>query len=325
MRIEAVLVLSILSLASPARAAEPDTVAVRLERIADRKAVFATVESVDLALARARIGGTVASLAIDEGAHVKAGQQIAVVGDPKLQLEQAAMDQRIRSLEAQVAQARTEMERGRELRRSGTIPQARLDDLRTALEVAERQLGAMRSDRQVTVERMSEGAVLAPADGRVLEVKVTEGSVVLPGETIASIATQSFILRMQLPERHARFLKIGDTVLVGPRSLGDGAAEPGRRGTVRQVYPRIERGRVIADVSVDGLGDYFVGERVAVTVSTGERETIVLPADFVQRRFGVDMVRLKDGGEVVVQPGQVFDGRVEILSGLMPGDVVVRP
>lgn len=325
MRAKAVLVLPIMLLATAAQAAEPEAVAVRLERIADRKAVFATVESVDLALARARIGGTVASLAVDEGAHVTAGQPIAMVGDPKLQLEQAAMDQRIRSLEAQVAQARTEMERGRELRRSGTIPQARLDDLRTGLEVAERQLGAMRSERQVTVERLGEGAVLAPADGRVLEVKVTEGSVVLPGETVASIAIQSFILRMQLPERHARFLRIGDTVLVGRRSLRESANEPQREGKVRQVYPRIERGRVIADVAVDGLGDYFVGERVAVTVSTGERETIAIPAAFVQRRFGVDMVRLKDGGEVVVQPGQVLDGRVEILSGLMPGDVVVRP
>ena len=34
---------------------------------------------------------------------------------------------------------------------------------------------------------------------------------------------------------------------------------------------------------------------------------------------------IKDGTEVVVQPGLPVDGGIEILSGLNEGDVVVRP
>ena len=49
-----------------------------------------------------------------------------------------------------------------------------------------------------------------------------------------------------------------------------GESEP-RFGTIKLVYPQIEDGRVVADAVVDGLGDYFVSERIRVWVSAGER------------------------------------------------------
>ena len=97
-----------------------------------------------------------------------------------------------------------------------------------------------------------------------------EGSVVLPGETIATLAEDRYILRLQLPERHARFMRAGDVVQIGARGLEDTGER--REGKVRLVYPEIEGGRVIADVEVPGLGDYFVGERTRVYVSTGDAQ-----------------------------------------------------
>ncbi len=295
------------------------------QAIDDRKAVFATVETVDVAAARARIGGTVAVLSVDEGDAVTAGQRIAVIADPKLQLELAAIDERIRALQAQKELAETELKRARDLQRTGNIPKARVDDAETALTVAQRSLSAMQAERRVVAERHAEGAVLAPAPGRVLEVMVTEGAVVMPGEPVARIAHENYILRLELPERHARFIKVGDTVRVGERGLAVADGGDLRDGRVVQVYPQIRQGRVVADVAVDGLGDFFVGERVRVHVSTGKRQAFVVPRDYLYRRYGVDYVRLADGTEVVVQPGDVVDGGIEILSGLQAGDVVVTP
>jgi multidrug efflux system membrane fusion protein len=116
---------------------------------------------------------------------------------------------------------------------AGVASQSQLDQARTTLDVAERTLQALRSDRQVIEQQSAEGAVLAPGAGRVLKVPVQEGSVVLPGETIAAIAADNYILRLQLPERHARFIKAGDTILVGARGLGaqrDEEEETLRRG-----------------------------------------------------------------------------------------------
>ncbi|UCH76226.1 MAG: efflux RND transporter periplasmic adaptor subunit [Rhodospirillales bacterium] len=298
---------------------------VRTSEIPDRKAVFATVQSVDVVAARARIGGTVRDLAVDEGSPVTSGQIIATVEDPKLGLQLAAVDARIRALQAQEKLARTELERLSALRKSGTISQARLDEAQTNLNVVAGNLAALIAERAVVAESLSEGAVLAPGDGRVLRVQVTEGYVVLHGEPVAIIAAERYVLRIELPERHARFMQEGDTVLVGARGLGIGTGDDLRTGRITQVYPELSNGRVIADAEIDALGDYFVGERTRVYVATGRRQAIVIPPDFLLRRYGVRYVIVKGEGEVMVQPGQHTEDGIEILAGLKPGDILLKP
>jgi len=295
--------------------------AVKTREVDDLKAVFATVESVDQVLARARIAGTVSGLLVDEGSRVEAGERIATIGDPKLALATAGIDARLKAAEAERDLAEIEFRRSQELLAKGAATQARVDNARTRLDVAVRNIAAIRAEKQVSAERTGEGAVLAPKAGVVLKVPVTQGSVIMAGETVAVIAAENYILRMALPERHARFLKVGDKVLVGPRSLLAGDAPP-RQGSVRQVYPQIDDGRVMADVAVEGLGDFFVGERVPVHVATGRRPTIVIPRAAVTRRFGLDYVTVQNSGPVVVQLGQAVDDSVEVLSGLRDGDLV---
>lgn len=302
-----------------------DPVTVTRQTVDDRKAVIATVETSRLLLARARIGGTVGDLTVKEGTEVKAGDRIALVGDPKILFQMKALDARIESQRADRDQAKIDYDRATELRKTGAGTQARLDDARTKLEVAERNLAALRADREVIAQRSAEGAVLAPGDGRVLTVPVAVGSVVQDGETIATIAAAHYILRLQLPERHARFISEGDSVLVGSRGLQAENAETLRNGRIVKVYPEIDQGRVIADVEVGGIGDYFVGERTRVYVSTGKRNAFVLPENYVYRRFGVDYVKLQDGREITVQRGLPVAGGIEILSGVRDGDVVVAP
>ena len=161
-----------------------------------------------------------------------------------------------------------------------------------------------------------------------LKVHITNGAVILPGEAVATIAAQGYVLRMRLPERHARFIRRGNEVQV--ESPAPDNAEPGngrglRTGIVQQVYPEMDQGRVVADVEVEGLGGFFVGERVRVYVTTGKRSTFIIPAGYLLSRFGLTYVRLKDGGDIVVQTGQRTGGAIEILSGIMAGDVLVAP
>lgn len=319
------LVLSLVLMAALGQTAKAAEYRVETVAIDDMKAVFATVESTDVIPARARIGGTIAGLAVDEGTLVKAGERIALIGDAKLGIETQAHEARIASAAAERDKAKLDLDRAVKLLASGAVSQARLDNDRTQYEIAQRQVSALQSERAVVVQRSNEGAVLAPANGRVLKVSVTNGSVVMPGEPVAIIALENYLLRIQLPERHARFLRPGASVRVGERGQKNGA-ESLRDGLVVQVYPQIEQGRVVADVKVDGLSGYFVGERAKVYISTGVRDGFLVPSDFLFRRFGLSYAKLKDGLEVVVQPGQsLSDGTVEILSGLKTGDVLVTP
>ena len=87
--------LGFISLTAPATAAE---VPVNVAQRPDLKAVFGQVESRDVVPARARIGGTVTSLSVEEGTAVKAGDVIARVVDDKLALQLNAVDARIKAV-----------------------------------------------------------------------------------------------------------------------------------------------------------------------------------------------------------------------------------
>ena len=327
--------LKLLSLAAvlmlPAALGRAETLTVVQRPVADEKAVFATVESISVVPARSRIGGTVAQLNVREGDAVTRGQAIAVVGDEKLVLQMKSLDAQIEALQAQADQAQIDFDRTSGLVERGTLPRVKLDETRTALNVAQNGLRARTAERAVVQQQLSEGQVLAPADGRVLKKQISVGSVVLPGDPVAMIAQQDFKLRLRVPEEHARFLKAGDKIRIDGAELGGGEAS--KWGVIDLVYPQIEEGRVIADAKVEGLGEYFVGDRLRVWISGGTRPAYVIPASFVKTRFGIDYVLLRQGDgtvEVPVQRGRQMptpelpDG-LEILSGIRAGDQLVRP
>jgi RND family efflux transporter MFP subunit len=306
-----------------------ETFTVEPKTVADEKAVFATVESANVVPARARIGGTVAELSVKEGDEVKQGQVVATVGDEKLVLQLKSLDAQIAGLEAQLTQAQSDLTRAEDLFSKGTIPKTRLDEARTAFNVATNTHRARIAERSVIEQQLAEGKVLAPTAGRVLQVPVTTGTVILAGEPVARIAEKNFVLRLRVPERHARFLKAGDPVRIDSEELGANGA---KFGTIKLVYPQIEDGRVVADALVEGLGDYFVGERIRVWVSSGERTSVIVPASFIVTRFGIDYARLRRGNsaiDVPVQRGRELPrpdmpDALEILSGLKAGDVLVH-
>lgn len=338
--------LALIACASPLLAADPpkttsagsaappsqqarDHYEVTLQEIGDLKAVFATVRSKDLIGARSRTHGTLAILRVDEGTRVTAGQIVALVADEKIALKIRSLDAQILGIESRLKNAAVELERAEELRRRGVGTQVRVDQARTAYDVAMNEQKSAKAERSVLEEQIKEGEVLAPSDGLVLDVPFTTGSVVAQGESIATIAANEYLLRIELPERHARFTRVGDTVKVLGRGT-DGVASEGR---IVQVYPELKNGRVVADAEVAGLESYLVGERARVWIAAGKRKSLVVPRAFVSQKYGQDFVRLKRGDtttDVVVQLGREAwlpgeQDTVEVLGGLMPNDVLVRP
>lgn len=314
-------------LATPALA---ETFAVAARPVTDEKAVFATVESYSVVPARGRIGGIVAQLNVREGDSVTRGQPVAVIADEKLTLQMKSLDAQISALKAQADQANIDFTRTEGLVERGIMPRTKLDETRTALNVAENALRARTAEKAVIQQQFDEGQVLAPADGRILKRMVSVGSVVLPGDTIGMVAQQDFKLRLRIPERHARGLKVGDAVRIDGAETGERTA---RTGTIDLIYPQIEDGRVVADAKVDGLGEYFVGDRLRVWISGGPRPAMIVPARYITTRFGIDYVSLQSGGGAVSVPVQrgrpmpsaeLADG-IEILSGVQPGDILVQP
>jgi RND family efflux transporter MFP subunit len=325
------IVLSLVAVAAAGAApAGAEVLTVASRSVADEKAVFATVESISVVPARSRIGGTVVQLNVREGDPVTRGQVIASIGDEKLALQMKSLDAQIDALHAQSDQAQIDFTRTEGLVDRGILPRVKLDETRTALNVAENGLRARTAERAVVQQQLNEGQVLAPADGRVLKKLVAVGSVMLPGDALVTIAQQNFKLRLRVPERHARFLKAGDKVRVDGAEFGEQAS---KSGVIELVYPQIEEGRVIADATVEGLGEYFVGDRLRVWISGGMRTAFVIPSSYVTTRFGIDYVKLRQADRVVETPVQrgrdlpspELPNGLEILSGIRVGDQLVQP
>jgi len=306
---------------------------VRATTVPEMKAVFGQVESRIVVPARARIGGSVRELRVTQGDEVKEGQAIAVVVDDKLALQLNAADAKIEALNSQLSNARVQLERAQQLRASGSGTQVSLDQAKMQFEVATNQVAAAKAEKTVIEQSAREGTVFAPATGRVLTVPVTLGSVILPGEDIARIAPGPYYLRLSLPERHAGAITQGADVTVGARGLTapDGIFAA-RRGRIVKVYPEITDGRVIADVEVEGIGDYFVNERTLVSIPVGKRTVLAVPPAAIRTTHGVDYVRVATDagsmdvavilGEAVEESGQK---RIEVLTGLRDGDRIVLP
>ncbi|MFZ1663136.1 MAG: efflux RND transporter periplasmic adaptor subunit [Paracoccaceae bacterium] len=299
-----------------------ETLSVVPVEVTDMKALFGQVESRFVIPARSRIGGTLVSVDVTEGSPVKAGEVIGRVVDDKLQLQLQAAEARIASAASELKNAETELTRNEALLQSGATTKQRVDQVRTVVDVARNAKAEAEAARSVVAQQMLEGDVLAPADGRVLTLSMRPGQVVMPGEPIATVAGGGVFLRLAIPERHAEMLTVGAKVQVG-----DSAS-----GTIEKVYPEIAQGRVTADVTVEGLTDTFIGQRIQVAVPVAKREVLALPEKAILKRSGIDLVILSVGGaeqDITIIPGAIVDtanGPMrEVLTGLRSGDVVVMP
>ena len=291
--------------------------------VTDWKAVYGRVETRDRVPARARLGGTLTVLNIAEGGRVQSGATLARVVDQKLEYQLGAVDARLQAAQSRLENAETELRRAEELQERGVATVQRLDALRTEVNVITNEIVAARAERRVIEQQVTEGDVLAPLEGVVLDVPVTAGAVVTPGQTIATIGGGGVFLRLAVPERHAGSLVEGDEIQI------EGPNGP-RTGILAKVYPLIENGRVIADVEVDGLSERYVDARVLVRLPVGEHQALLVPQSALMTRAGLDFLHVSEGGEtlmrsVVVGPAHDHDGvaMVRILTGLNAGDIVV--
>ncbi len=296
---------------------------IRAQTVADLKPVPATLTTRDMAEARARISGTLVALSVKEGDVVRQGQVIGRIKDDRLALQTGAFNAQVAAAAAEAARAQADLARTRDLFSHGVYAQARLDQVEAQAKAANANLTAARAQRGASAELGAQGAILAPASGRVLVADVPVGSVVMPGQSVAKITAGPLVVRIELPEGQARTLKVGDPVDLAAEDLRGVAT----RGSITQIYPSITGGQVIADVTAPNLPSDLIGQRVRAAVKIGERQAIVIPRRYVATRFGVDYARLvgTDGviseSPIQIRTGVVSD-TVEVLSGLRIGDVL---
>lgn len=287
--------------------------------------VSAEIATVDQAQVLARIPGILTTMSVKEGDLVTKGQVIGRIVDSQLAYQAGAYGAQAAAAQAQAAQAQGELSRVRFLYRNGVYAKARLEQAEAAAAAANAQVRAAQAQQSAVGAVSGQGAVTAPASGRVLRADVPAGSPVAPGMAIAVVTAGLTIVRLQMPE------SLADKVHAGSRVTASGIAGSGTgAGRVIKLYPSVTAGQVTVDVDMPGIDDRLIGRRVAAKVETGARKALLVPSSYVINRYGIDYVTLlaKDGSaaQVPVQTAATAEpGKVEILSGAAAGDTLVGP
>jgi len=319
--------------------------------------------------------GRVLQVAVSEGAQVKAGDVLVRLESDELRasLAQTQAGERqaaarlaglrstgrsaaqagVAQAESVLAAAQAELQRTLDLVAKGFISEARLDEVRRAVAVAQAQLDGARAQSAANAEpgtdvaqaqaqlalasaaraaaeaRLGEAVLTAPADARVLSRMVEPGQIVQPGRALLGLALAGPLqLVAQVDERYLGQLQPGQVAAV----LAD--AYPTQRFTARvlSIAPQVDaqRGAIEVKFSLPPPLPAFLREdmTLSVEVETARREqALVVPADALRgdESTGPSVWLARDGR---VQARKVRLGlrtldAVEILDGLSAGEVVL--
>jgi HlyD family secretion protein len=319
--------------------------------------------------------GRVSKVAVSEGAQVRAGDVLVRLDSDELRaaLAQTQASERqaaarlagLRSTGRSAAQAgvaqsesvlvaaQAELQRTQDLVAQGFISQARLDEVRRAVAVAQAQLDAARAQRAANAEpgtdiaqaqaqlalasaaraaaeaRLGEAVVTAPADARVLVRTVEPGQIVQPGRALMSLALAGPLqLVAQVDERYLGQLQVGQTADV----LADAYPTQRFKARVLSIAPLVDaqRGAIEVKFALPQPLPAFLREdmTLSVEVETARRDqALVVPTDALRGSdaAGTRVWVVRDG-RVETRPvrlGLRTLDAAEVLDGLGAGDLVL--
>ncbi|QDU96476.1 efflux RND transporter periplasmic adaptor subunit [Lignipirellula cremea] len=188
-------------------------------------------------------------------------------------------------------------------------------------------IGVKRAELALANQQLTESVIKAPYDGVVSQRHVSPGEYVQVGQGLVTIVrTDTLRFTAGVPERKARDIQPGQTI----RIELEGESQP-IIASVSRISPLINassRARWIeADVANPQLrlqAGLFARARVVVNE---DAQALAIPLSAVREFAGVQkawVVRDGVAAECRIQTGRAEADRIEILSGLEPGDLVVR-
>lgn len=302
--------------------------AVEVRDMVDR--IEATGELLAKSKARvaAQVGGQVTRIHIDEGAAVEREQVLLEIDPERRELELSSARALVAEQVAQLADRERETRRVRNLHSKGAASQSQLDGAETALELARSRVEAARAQLGLAQRAVADSTIKAPFAGRVARRFVSEGEFVSAGEPLIElVALDEIEVEFHVAERDSGRVREGARVEVRVAPFPDEVFEARVRMISPTIDPRTRTLRVKADLEgaeaklKPGL---FARADLGLRRRSG---VIMIPEDaVVLRTDGSVVFRLAADGRVErvrVETGVYEDGKVEVVSGLAPDDVVV--
>jgi len=289
---------------------------VRTHTFANRAEAIGTLEANERADLTLSASDRVTAVYFEDGQRVKAGKTLVSLA----QREQSAL---VEGAEAELAQASQELARLEPLAAQGAVSKAELDVARRNANAAAAQLRAVQS-------RQRDRVLVAPFDGVLGFRQVSVGSLVRPGDVVATLIDDSVMrLDFAVPSTFLGSLKPGLTIEARSDDL-PGVTFTGTVDSINNSIDPVTRSVRVRAMIPNADGRLKAGMFVAVSLLAEPREALSVPETALQPIGPETFVwTLSDSpsGQVAkrvkVEAGFRQDGRIEILAGLEPGQRVV--
>lgn len=333
--------------ATPDAAAPVATPAIDVQAIkVQTGTIEATLELSGNLAPRARVGvkprvpGALERVLVDIGAQVREGQTVATIDRREIDAQADAADATVNvakagvdAAEAGLSNATTELERARNLFDKGALPRQRLDAADTAnkASLAQRELARANLAQATAAQRRArevqrDTTLSSPVAGHVVERNYDPGAI--PGDEPVVVIADLRVLKLEagVSELDAGRLTVGMPAEVivqarsGDRYKGELAAiapEVNERNRHFQVEIRVPNPEAVL------LSGMYATARIVTASAAG---SVIVPREAVTTRAGARVVLTVQGDSVkavTVTEGLSDGQRVQILTGLAPGDVVV--
>jgi membrane fusion protein, multidrug efflux system len=258
----------------------------------------------------ARSAGTIDSLFAELGDRVSAGQTLA-------RLESGEQEIALASAQAAYDNLARTAARERALTKSGGATAA--DSEQVEFQLRQSEIARRKASRDLELTRIA-----APFDGIVTARSARPRRFVSVGDTLFRVTEPSpLFARVRAPEGSARGLRIGDAATIVASSGGTIAAK------IVHMAPFIDAASGTREVVLEVVGapaGIPAGSSVVVRVGHEARRAISVSRDAIAAEGYVVVV---DNGRTTLRPVTIGrdlgGGKVEVMSGLTPGERLARP
>jgi HlyD family secretion protein len=194
--------------------------------------------------------------------------------------------------------------------------------------LAESQVAQARASLDTAMAKAGYTTITAPVDGRLISRNVERGNVVQPNQVLLELAPKGEIrIVLQIDERDLGLLRLGQS------ALASADAYPNQTFPAQIVYINpavdLQQASVLVKLLVASPPDYLIQDMtVSVDIEVGRRQqALVVPAVAIHDQKGpAPWVLIVENGRLKrrqVALGLQADDKVEIVSGLSVGDLVV--
>lgn len=294
---------------------------VTIPRVETAVGTIQPVHRVDVA---SRILARALEVNVTAGQSVTKGQVLARLEDTDLRSRLAQAQSAVSQAQAAVDLASIEESRMRNAFEKNAIAAIDLDRAVNALKGAQAALARATQAEDETKTIMDYAIIRSPINGTVVDKRINAGDTVSPGQVVVTVLDPT---RMQLVasvrESLSHRLTVGGTVSVKV-DIMDHACD----GTVSEIVPEALGSSRSFQVKVTGPcpEGVYAGMFGRLLIPVGDQTIILVPRNAVQTVGQVDCVDVAVNDVRIrraVRIGREIDGKLEITSGLAPGESIV--